>query len=307
MTFNSAMARTRMKMARTRMKGTKAALLWLACLVPASNAFADVVTLKDGHQISGVVEFGISSQIRIRVGEKSQMVPVDQILSIQFDPVEGPAPPSTASASTSPTPSAAPLPATPPPAAAPSATPPSAPPPPAETAPQGITLPTGTEIAVRTIEPIDSRKADLYKEYAATLDDPVVVDGVTLVPVNAAAILRVSHVQASGVTRRASLSISLVAITANGRRVDVKTGPVDSKSGSQAKRTATGAAVGAATGAAVGAMAGGAVGAGIGAGVGAAAGTAVAVVKGKPVEIKPETRFTYTLTEPVVINPESRR
>jgi hypothetical protein len=292
MTFNSA-SKTAL------MKRTLVARLWLACLLPASNALADVVTLKDGHQISGVVEFGISSQIRIRIGEKSQMVPVDQILSIQFDPQEGSAPPSTAAVSTV-------LPSTPPPpAAAPSAPAPTSTAP--ASAPQGITLPIGTEIAVRTVEPIDSKKADLYKEYAATLDDPVVVDGVTLVPVNANAILRVSHVQASGVTRRASLSISLIAITANGRRVDVKTGPVDSKSGSQAKRTATGAAVGAATGAAVGAMAGGAVGAGIGAGVGAAAGTAVAVVKGKPVEIKSETRFTYTLTEPVVISPESRR
>ena len=266
-------------------------LCWQAVLLLGANAFADVVILKDGRQITGIVELGFSSQIRLRTGDKSEMISIDRIQSIQFDPLEG-APPQTVG----------------PQRAGPQATgfqgretQESASPAPSASA-QGITLPIGTEIAVRTIEPINSKQADLYKEYSASLDDPVVVDGVTLVPANARAVLRVSQVQSSGVTRRASISLVLVAVTVNGRRVEVKTGPVDSKSGSQAKRTAEGAGIGAASGAAVGAMAGGAIGAGIGAGVGAAAGTAVAVIKGKPVEIRSETRFTYKLAEPAVIN-----
>ena len=98
-----------------------------------------------------------------------------------------------------------------------------------------------------------------------------------------------------------------MAVSIDGHRIDLKTTDVDSKSGSQAKRTATGAAVGAGAGAAIGAMAGGAVGAGIGAGIGAAGGTAVAVIKGKAVEIRPETRFTYKLTETVTLDdPDAR-
>jgi hypothetical protein len=111
----------------------------------------------------------------------------------------------------------------------------------------------------------------------------------------------VNDLQKAGITRRASLSITLVALTVNGKRLNVETGNVDSQSGSQAKRTATGAAVGAGAGAGIGAAAAGGVGAAIGAGAGAAAGTAVAVVKGQSVEIRPETRFTYKLTQPVVI------
>lgn len=279
---------SRLDTARTR---TLRLLCWQAVLLLGANAFADVVILKDGRQISGIVELGFSSQIRLRTGDKSEMISIDRIQSIEFDPPEGAAP-QTASPQT----------------AAPQETGPQAretqeaASPAAATAPQGITLPIGTEIAVRTIEPINSQKTDLYKEYSASLDDPVVVDGVTVVPANARAVLRVSQIQSSGITRRASLSLVLVAFTVNGRRVEVKTGPVDSKSGSQAKRTAEGAGIGAASGAAVGAMAGGAIGAGIGAGVGAAAGTAVAVIKGKPVEIRSETRFTYKLTEPAIIN-----
>jgi outer membrane lipoprotein SlyB len=174
--------------------------------------------------------------------------------------------------------------------------------PPVPGGPQGITLPIGTEIAVRTIDHIDSKNADLHREYAASLDDPVVVNGVMVVPANANAFLRVTDIQRSGFARRASLSLSLIAVTINGERVQVETGKVDSKSGSQAKRTLTGAAVGAGTGAAIGGIVGGGVGAGIGAGVGAAGGAVAGKLMGKPVEIAPETRFTYTLTQPVVIN-----
>jgi len=167
---------------------------------------------------------------------------------------------------------------------------------------QSITLPIGTEIAVRTLDRIDSKSAKLNRDYAATLDDPIVVDGATIVPANTNAFLQVTDKQRSGFTRRASLSISLVAVTVNGQRVAIETGKVDSKSGSQAKRTATGTAIGAGTGAVIGGLAGGGLGAGIGAAAGGAAGAVGGVLMGKTVEIAPETRFTYRLTQPVVVN-----
>jgi len=171
---------------------------------------------------------------------------------------------------------------------------------PAET--QAVTLPIGTEIAVRTIDRINSKTADLHREYAATLDDPVIVDGVTVVPTQTSAILRVVEMERSGFKRRASLSLSLIAVIVDGKRIGVSTGKVDSKSGSQAKKTTAGAAIGAGAGAAIGAIAGGGLGAGIGAAAGSAAGTLGAVFSGKAVEIASETRFTYRLTQPVDMN-----
>jgi hypothetical protein len=162
-------------------------------------------------------------------------------------------------------------------------------------------LPIGTEVAVRTIERIDSKKADLSREYAGSLDDPIVVDGVEVVPANANVTLKVVEVQRPGLTHRASLATALVAVIIHGQRVKVETGKVDSKAGSQAKRTLTGTAAGAGAGAAIGAAAGGGAGAAI-AGVGAVAGTVVGKLAGKGVEIAPETRFTYKLTHPAVIN-----
>jgi len=172
---------------------------------------------------------------------------------------------------------------------------------PATTDGQSITLPIGTEIAIRTVDRIDSKSADVHREYAASLDDPVVVDGVQVVAANTNAFLEITDKQHSGITRRASLSLTLVAVTINRRRVKVETDKVDSKSGSQAKQTAAGAGIGAGTGAAIGAIAGGGLGAGIGAAAGSAAGALGGVLKGKTVEIAPETRFTYRLTQPVVV------
>src|SRR5271170_7544783 len=80
-----------------------------------------------------------------------------------------------------------------------------------------ITLPVGTEIAISTVDRINSKKADSHKEYAASLDDPVIVDGVTVIPAHASAYLRVSDIQDAGFSRRASLATSLVAVMINGQ------------------------------------------------------------------------------------------
>ena len=173
--------------------------------------------------------------------------------------------------------------------------------PPAPAEPQSITLLAGTEIAIRTIDRIDSKTANLRKEYAAILDDPIVVDGVTVVPANANAFLQVTDKKSPGFKRRSSVSLSLTAVVINGQRVKVVTDTVDSQSGSQAKRTLTGTAAGAGTGAVIGGIAGGAVGAGIGAGVGAAGGALAGKLMGKSVQIAPEIRFSYRLSEAVAI------
>jgi hypothetical protein len=273
------------------MKRTLLVLLWQYGTLPGVNAFAEVVTLKDGRHVSGLIESDNTQELRSQAEGGIEVIAIDQIQSIRFGPHEvvppRPSSPMRLRAAAPPTN----LQQVPAPAA-----------PSAES--NTITLPIGTEIAVRTIERINSRRADLSREYAGSLDDPIVVDGVEVVPVNANAVLKVIEVQGPGLTHRASLATALVAVTIHGQRVNVETGKVDSKAGSQAKRTLTGTAVGAGAGAAIGAAAGGGAGAAIGAGVGAAAGTIAGKLAGKGVEIAPETRFTYKLTKPAVINSE---
>jgi uncharacterized membrane protein len=175
-----------------------------------------------------------------------------------------------------------------------------APPPPAPADPQSITLPASTPIAIRTVDAIDSKKADVNREYAASLDDPLVVNSVTVAPVDAHAFVRVADVKNSKVGR-SSLKISLTSVVINGEKVKVNTDKVDSQSGTKAKRIAISAAAGAGVGAAIGASAG-AVGAGVGAGIGAAAGTVTGAVTGGGLVIPSETRFSFKLAEPVAVN-----
>src|SRR5579871_6791257 len=138
-----------------------ALLVWICGTLACMPAFADTVTLKDGRQVSGVVESGNTQEVRIQTEGRTDVIAVDQIQSIRFGPPDvAPPPPQPSSLPSAAPPKPSPAPVPPPPPPAPS---------------HGITLPAGTEIAVRTIDRIDSKKADLRHEYAGSLDDPIVV------------------------------------------------------------------------------------------------------------------------------------
>jgi hypothetical protein len=67
-------------------------IFWQFGLVAGGRLFADVVTLKDGRQISGLVESGNTQELHIKVGDQSQTVDIQQVQAIQFG-VSLPAPP----------------------------------------------------------------------------------------------------------------------------------------------------------------------------------------------------------------------
>ncbi len=46
--------------------------------------FADVVTLKDGRQISGSVESGNTQELHIKAGDQSQTIDIHDVQAIQF-------------------------------------------------------------------------------------------------------------------------------------------------------------------------------------------------------------------------------
>jgi hypothetical protein len=175
--------------------------------------------------------------------------------------------------------------------------------------PPAETIPAGTAIAIRTIDAIDSKGAELNHEYAASLADPVTVENVELAPRGASAILRVEEVKRAGkLSGRSSLTLRLIAITVGGRRVAVETGDITSKSGSQGAQTAKHSGAGAAVGAGIGAIAGGGLGAAVGAGVGAASGALISGLRTQRVRVPAETRLTFTLSQaaPLTTNTASQ-
>ena len=69
-------------------------IFWQFGLLAGCRLFADVVTLKDGRQISGLVESGNIQELHIKVGDQSQTIDIHQVQAIQFG-VSLPAPPAS--------------------------------------------------------------------------------------------------------------------------------------------------------------------------------------------------------------------
>jgi hypothetical protein len=80
-------------------------VLWHFGLLAGNRLFADVVTLKDGRQISGTVESGNTQELHIKVGDQSQTIDIHEVQAIQFGvslPALANAPPPTKAATATP-------------------------------------------------------------------------------------------------------------------------------------------------------------------------------------------------------------
>ena len=161
----------------------------------------------------------------------------------------------------------------------------------------GMQVPAGTEVIVRLIDPVDSENDRLGQTYRASLDQPVVVNGQTVIPRGADAVATLIDAQRSGkIQGRTSLTLDLKNVTVNGRQYDITTTGVSQESGSRGARSAKVIGGTAALGAIIGAVAGGGKGAAIGAGSGAAVGTAAQVMtSGQRVKVPAETRLSFIL------------
>jgi hypothetical protein len=160
-----------------------------------------------------------------------------------------------------------------------------------------VELPAGTNLVVRMIEAVDSETARVGQTFAASLDQPVMLNGETVIPRGADVSVKLVDSKESGkLTGRAELALSLMSVRVNGRMVDINTQNVNRESSSRGEKTAKVAGGTAAVGAIIGAIAGGGKGAAIGAGAGAAAGAGSQVItQGQTVRIPSETRLTFVL------------
>src|ERR1017187_3923782 len=135
------------------------------------------------------------------------------------------------------------------------------------------TLPAGTNLVIRMIESVDSQTNRVGQTFRASIDQPVMVDGETVIPRGADAVVKLVDAKDSGkLTGHADLTLALQSVRINGHYVDIDTQTINKESGSQGEKTAKVAGGGAVAGAVIGAIAGGGKGAAIGAGAGAAAG-----------------------------------
>ena len=242
-------------------------------LVLVSLLPADTLTFRNGRQIQGTYLGGSAREVKIDVGDRIQTLNLDEIARIDFS-AQATAPsnvfrPNVSEATALPRAS--------------------------------VELPEGTNLVVRMIDGVDSEENRVGQTFAASLDEPVLLNGETVIPRGADVVVKLVDARESGkLAGRSELTLDLVSVKVNGRMVDVNSETVSRESSSRGNRTAKVAGGTAALGAIIGAIAGGGKGAAIGAGAGAATGLGVEVLThGQRVKIPSETRLTFILETPV--------
>jgi len=164
--------------------------------------------------------------------------------------------------------------------------------------PGALVVPAGTPINVRLQSSISSGTAQAGESFDATVDEPIVVDGKTVVPRGAEATGRVVSANPGGRLHKPGyLQVTLASVMINGKRVPVQTSSISVQGSSHKKRNLLLIGGGAGGGALLGGLLGGPKGALIGAGAGAGAGTAGAYATGKKeVGFAAERRLTFRLS-----------
>jgi hypothetical protein len=269
-------------------------------LALATAGFADTVTLRSGRVIHGTYLGGTARQLRVDTGDRIETLDVGDVVRIEFGDF-APAPAAAVSSEDRPhlrraQPSSEPTILRPDDDAAPAQ---ASPPPPRAS----VELPAGTNLVVRMIDGVDSEVASVGQTFAASMDQPVTLNGQTIIPRGADVVVKLVDSQQSGkLTGRAELTLALMSVKVDGKVVNINTQDISRQSDSRGQQTAKVAGGGAAVGAIIGAIAGGGKGAAIGAGAGAGAGAGVeAVTKGQRVKVPSETRLTFVLDTAVTI------
>ena len=190
-----------------------------------------------------------------------------------------------------------------------------------QTAPQGQqtvnvqndTLPSGTQLMIRTDEQINADSQSVGQTYQAEIAQDIAdQNGRVIIPKGSPARLTIANVNSGtmGVGNN-QVALALQSINVNGRDLMVQS-DTQSASGDRGigknKRTAEMVGGGAVLGTVIGAVAGGAKGAILGAVLGGAAGgTAQVLTRGKEVKVPSESVLTFRLDQPMSLNGYSQQ
>jgi hypothetical protein len=180
---------------------------------------------------------------------------------------------------------------------------PSTPPP-----PQKVTIPSGTTLAVRLVDTIDSETAQPSQTFHATLDSPLAVEGEVAIPAGYEVEGHVVDVKSAGkFAGQSLLALQLDRISVGGKYYNIQTDQYRRQGTSRGKNTAEKVGAGAAIGAIIGGIAGGGKGAAIGAAAGGGLGGGVqAATHGQQIKLPSETVLNFTLQAPLTVVPTTK-
>jgi hypothetical protein len=166
-----------------------------------------------------------------------------------------------------------------------------------------VVVPSSTSIHVTLNSALSSNRSNPGDHFEATVSQPVVVNGKTVIPKGAEATgIVVDSLPSGKMDRRAHLLIALESVTVAGSEYQIRTASNARIERPHRNHNLSLIGSGAGAGAIIGAIAGAGAGALIGAPIGAGAGTAAALFTGRHnIRLAPETPMTFQLARPVTI------
>ncbi len=199
--------------------------------------------------------------------------------------------------------SAAPAPAPSPTNMAAEQAPPAPAAPPPLPAPKKVTISSGTTLAIRLVDAINSETTQPGETFRATLDSPLSSEGEVAIPSGYDVQGHIVDVKSAGkFAGKSELVLQLDRIMVVGKSYSIQTDQYRREGTSRGKNTAEKVGAGAAIGAIIGGLAGGGKGAGIGAAAGGGLGGGVqAATKGQQIKLPSETVLNFTLQAPLTV------
>lgn len=166
-----------------------------------------------------------------------------------------------------------------------------------------VVVPPSTSIHVILNSALSSNRSNPGDHFQATVSEPVVINGKTVIPKGSEATGVVVDALPSGkMERRAHILVALESVMVAGNRYHIRTASNARIESRHRGHNFSLIGSGAGAGAIIGAIAGAGAGALIGAPIGAGAGTAAALLTGKhDIRLAPETPMTFELARPVTI------
>lgn len=167
-----------------------------------------------------------------------------------------------------------------------------------------VTISEGVQLEVVVDETLSSKRNHAGDSFEASLVQPVMKDGKTIIPAGAHLTGRVVDAKEAGRLHvPARLSVALSSVEVSGKSYDIDTNTIGETGKNHNKRNIGFIGGGAAGGALIGGLAGGGKGALIGSLIGAGAGTAGAAATGKKdISLPAETRLEFRLLRPVTVS-----
>jgi len=170
-----------------------------------------------------------------------------------------------------------------------------------------VIIPEGTTLQLDLTSAVGSDTSRVEEAVEATLRQPVVVKGETILPTGTELTGAVTDVEDSGrVKGRARVAFRFTSLRVGGERYAIRTAVIAQQAAATKGEDAKKIAIGAGAGAALGAVLGGGSGAAKGAAIGGAGGTGVVLAtKGKEVRLGPGANLTTRLAAPVTVRVKS--